>query len=249
MRAPGNSEQSFVQHGHGRYPYVNRLQCRTCCSRHRRKIERLYTEGVPISQIMRRLPKDDQPSQQSVKRHFQRGHLAVDSKLVARRAQVRAEKQWQEIGCAATIFTATEVEVQQMVVEILTARIATGELKLDAKTLLNAIRFVHDAEREDREAIRLQRGAEQSAATYAQALSGLMKGILEVGGEHVAHDAIAKARKNAGIGHDLLNLPSLEWAMRWHIDYVNSIRFEDYQRACDPSAPRGRWRPETEVAA
>ncbi len=211
---------SYVRHGLGKYPFRQVVQCRVCASVHRAKIERAWADGVPPGLILRRLPHGHGISRQSLSRHLNRGHLPVDRRLVSRRAEVRAEQRWDEVGRRCTVFAAEEAEVQAMVTRLVADRVARGELEIDTATALKAMALLGRWEADETEARRALGRAEVAAEEYGHALARLFDAMLAEGGEEFAYRVVARLRRSR---HevDVLELPPLERAWRWHRGWIN----------------------------
>jgi hypothetical protein len=212
---------SMVSHPGGTYRFRQVPQCRICASPLRGKVERLWSEGVPPSLILRRLPPDHGLSRQSLSRHLNRGHTPVDRRLVAKRAEVRAERRWAEIGLACTVFAAEEAELASWAERALVGMVSRGELELSERGLVRIMELLHRWVGEERGAHRARAAAEVLAERYRSALLRVFDAVREVGGDDVTHGVVAFTRRNLP-EEDILRLPGLESLLRWHVNLVNS---------------------------
>jgi hypothetical protein len=227
MPRAGNDAASYVAHDGGSYRYIQVAQCKTCASPYRSKIEAAWCHGTPPSLILARLPPDHGTSRQSISRHLNGGHAPVDRRIVARRAQVRAEQRWAEVGAACTEFVGTEVEVQALVMRLVAHRLLTGELVLDADAALRAMEMLHRWSWEESEAQRARSAAEERSEVYGAALARLFAAVVEEGGDVLAHQVVCRLRRDVGLV-DLLDLPPLQDALRWHCEWINSPDGHDF---------------------
>lgn len=221
MPRAGNASSSFVAHKGGTYRYAQVPQCKTCASPYRSKIERLWCEGAPPSVILARLPADHGTSRQSISRHLNGGHAPVDRRIVARRARARAERRWTEAGEACTESVGTEVEVQALVIQLVAHRLLTGELVLDGDAALRAMEIMHQWSKEESEVHRARAEADERSEAYGAALARLFAAVLAEGGDVLVHRVVRRLRRDGG-PVDLLDLPPLRDALRWHWEWINS---------------------------
>jgi hypothetical protein len=134
---------AYMTTGARRIPVVAQPRCSTCTSRHRRTIERLIvTENLAPRAVVARLPEGHGVSEQSVRRHLGRGHVALDHLTVQQHLEAAAERRWAEIGSPATDWLTREAEAAQATIE-------AGLATLTAKTVtitqvLRACRLLHE---------------------------------------------------------------------------------------------------------
>jgi hypothetical protein len=205
----------------GTFGYRQIPQCRVCASPHRAKIERLWAEGVPPALILRRLPADHGISRQSLSRHLNRKHTPVDRRLVARRAEVRAEKRWEEVGRPCTVFAAEQAELASWAARMMADMLDRGELNFSEATLIRVMEMMARWDGEDRKALRARQEAEELTRCLQTALVRLFDALRYLAGDALTHEVIAHTRRDWG-AEDILRLPGLEGVLKWHIRYVNS---------------------------
>lgn len=185
MSSANNSSLAYVRHGTERFPVVARPHCKTCASKRRAKIERLLIDGLTPRQIIARLPEDHGTSEQSIYRHFRRGHLPVNNRMVKRRQEIRAQLRWAELGLDATVFMAEEAELAELLVRLITERLGKGLVDLTARDLLRAAEFLHRIEQQDREHER----EVTTGKTRLDLAYGHMHRVFEIVGETFGVDA------------------------------------------------------------
>jgi len=228
---PNNATLATIDSGQRVYSTRTVVQCRTCRSPLRHQIEESLIEGLTPRQITERLPEEHAVSQQSIYRHFRRGHLPVDEAAVLERRRVRAEHRWKELGRAATTFMATEVDVADSVIRIVLDRIERGEIKLTTATLLKTVRFLRDIETRELE-------AETGRARLAD-LRRQMARILDIVGDELGPAALDQVYVTARADHDI---ESTLWADEFahhrqqHVDYIDHLSIENPPERWDPLA-------------
>jgi hypothetical protein len=125
-----------------------------------------------------------------VYRHVKRGHLPADHRLVLRRAEVRAEQRWREIGLDATVFMAEEAEVAERFIGIVLDRLAQGRLHLSVEELIRAAAFLYDIEQRDKYEAWRQSNVDRMAVEMAHALSI----VGDVAGDAARNEVVRRAR-------------------------------------------------------
>ena len=192
-----NAPLAYVSHGDRQYSTVFVPECRTCRSSHRAEIEEMLIDGLPPKTIIERLPDDCAVSPQSVKRHFARGHLPIDTEMVRQRQQIRAEQRWEELGLAATAFMAREADLAQYVIDNFTRLLHDGKLTLSAATLMRAASFIYDIEIAARQQEDDGRLAERLVQQSIDELQCVFQLAGEVGGEEVRNELVRRACADA----------------------------------------------------
>ena len=99
--------------------------------------------------------------------------------------------------------------------------IKPGELVLDGDTALRAMEIMHEWSKEESEAHRARAEAEERSEIYGAALARLFSAVLAEGGDVLAHRVVRRLRRDGG-SVDLLDLPPLQDALRWHWEWINS---------------------------
>lgn len=188
---------AYIRHGNRRYPLVTRVQCLTCASVHRARIERLTIDGLSPGQIARRLPDGHGVSQQSIYRHHRRGHMPADNAMVARRQEIRAEQRWEELGLDATAFKATEADVAQLVLEVVADRLRRGVLHFEAMDGLRAARFLSEIERAEQERNQAERLGQWRLDRAIEDIVRVIEIVGEVAGDAVRNEVVRRACKDA----------------------------------------------------
>jgi hypothetical protein len=219
---------AFMRRGTERIPIVARQQCKTCCSARRRKIENLLVEGVSPRLIMERLPPDHHTSEQSIKRHFHRGHIPIDHREVVRRMDLLAEKRWQEVGEAATEARIVSGDAAATVVAAGFGRFEMGDLEFNVKDVLRAGRLLHDIERENRRLEQAERIGVQRLDSLVIEMVRLLDLVGEVGGLSVRNDVFRRACRD-----DVTKVSFIDErfsAIRGVVDYEDHARLvAEYQ--------------------
>jgi hypothetical protein len=151
---------AYMITGARRIPIVAQPRCSTCTSPHRRTIETLIvTENLAPRAVVARLPEGHSVSEQSVRRHLGRGHVALDHLTVQQHLEAAAERRWAEIGSPATEWLTRQAEAAQATVEAglatLTARIVTVPQLIRACRLLHEIGAQARAEQDRQSAVDL----------------------------------------------------------------------------------------------
>jgi hypothetical protein len=133
---------AYMTTGARRIPVVSQPRCSTCTSRHRRTIERLITQDLSPRAIVARLPDPSGVSEQSVRRHLARGHVAADFSTVQQHIEASALRRWAEIGSPATEWLTRQGEAAQATVEAGLATLASRAVTVPQ--LLRACRLLHE---------------------------------------------------------------------------------------------------------
>lgn len=135
------------------YPLRSVHNCKTCQSPHRLMIENMLLEARTTAAIVRELEKEadggklGHPDKERILHHYKQGHMplpvAAQVAIIERRAR--------EIGADyddAVAAIADHHTVNRLVLQRGLEALQRGEIKIDAKTLMNAIKVQHvlDAE-------------------------------------------------------------------------------------------------------
>lgn len=195
MTEPRNSSVAFMRRGTDRIPIVARRNCKTCMSRHRSKIERLVIDGVPAGRIVERLPRGENVSEQSIRRHHKRGHLPVDHKAVLRRLDARERQRWDEVGSDATDFeTERALDAQDLLDEGF-HRLLIDQVPIRAEDILGVARYL-----DQKEQLAAAHQDEVGRLVHArQIVVQDFRQLLEIVGEVLGHDARNEVFHHASI--------------------------------------------------
>jgi|CXWL01.1.fsa_nt_gi hypothetical protein len=159
-------------------------------------IERLLIDGVAPRVIGERLKSQGGPSEQSIRRHFQRGHLPVDARTVIERQDERAEKRWREHGQAVTEHVRSEYQIEQLVLAEFTRRVQSGRVKLTFSRAAAAAEFINRMERLAAADERKEQSERFGTVSLLTAIAGLLDVVHDVCGDDAWVEVIDRARRD-----------------------------------------------------
>lgn len=191
-KARSSASVAYRRVGTKRAPIVVVPQCRTCCSKRRRKIETLLLEGVSPGRILERVPADHATTAQSIKRHLRRGHVPFDSIGVAAKMRELSEREWQDVGELATEQRAREAASAQT---LLNRFADIPESTITATVLLKAARFIYDVEQEERRAERELQVGTWRLDQMARDMASVIDLVGDVAGDAVRNEVFRRAAR------------------------------------------------------
>lgn len=127
------------------YPMVTIPQCNTCSSPHRMEIEKRILAGTPYRRISEwteeTFGEGRRVSAQSIRGHFDRGHIPVEAEVVRRVLDRQAADRGEDLETMVTPIV-SGVEFAEVVLQKTVQRISSGEIQPSVVDGLNAARIM-----------------------------------------------------------------------------------------------------------
>lgn len=175
-----------------RIPLVTIPNCHTCTHTRRRMIERLLIDGESPPRIAKRMARLDGPSEASIRRHYQRGHMPMDARSVVERQEEQAQRHAAHVEGVTDLYAVEYAKAQRMVNRSYRT-LTTGVPMADA---LQACRFMFKVEALAKQQALAERAEREGTASLLRAIAGLLDITHTVVGDDAWVEIVERARND-----------------------------------------------------